>query len=240
MKAGGFCSIQLNYIQRGLFVTPLNRAGRLTGRQINNIHKVQPLRRHQCLNRTFYGCQRNLRRGKKTHKKKQKKINSGGKNKLPMDLFASRQHKTLQAFQFNHADEPARVQDPAGDDVHVRWPKGRRKERVSYSKTKAAWKGAAACRVNGQKRGTEWGRNQKEKHACAHRTQVAHTWVLQADKRTKKQPRARGEAEWTHLSEHRLLGRANSYDTAPLFICVYLIFTAMSSSPSILPKKNAR
>lgn len=108
---------------------------------------------------------------------------------------------------------------------------------------KQKWRNRRRCMsVNGQKRGTEWGQNQKEKHACAHRTFVEdklHTPEC-CKPSAQKQPRARGEAESTHLSEHNLLGRANSCYTAPLFICVYPIFTAMSCSLSILSKKNAR
>lgn len=111
MKACSFCSIQLYYIHQSLFVTTLNRAGRLTGRQIYNIHKVQPLRRHQCLNCTFYSCQRKLRWGKKIQQNEQ-----WGKNKVMMDLSTSSNIKHCKLFNLTTLVS-RRAQDPAGDDV---------------------------------------------------------------------------------------------------------------------------
>lgn len=108
----------------------LNRAGRLTGRQIYNIHKVQPLRRHQRLNCTFYGCQRNLRREKKT--KKSQKINSKGKinSWCIFSLLGNTKHCNL----FNLTVLMSQTRAGSCRRRHnARWPKRRRRERVSYS-----------------------------------------------------------------------------------------------------------
>lgn len=72
-KPGGTWCIQLPSLLKPLVffcftVTTLDRAERLTGRQIYDIHKVLPLRRHQCLNSTFYSWQRKPRWEKKWNK----------------------------------------------------------------------------------------------------------------------------------------------------------------------------
>lgn len=142
--------------------------------------------------------------GKKQQQKKSKKINSRGKINSWWILSLP---GNIKHFQFNHSDEPDACRI-LPETTYLRWPKRRGRERVSYSKTKVAGKGAAACRWTDK----NVGQDQKERHACAHRTFVEdelHTPEC-CKPSAQKQPRARGEAESTHLSECNLLGRANS------------------------------
>lgn len=141
-KACSLCSIQLYYIHRGLFVTALNRAGRLTGRQIYNIHKVQPLRRHQCFNCTFYSCQRNLR-----WEKKHRKINSRGKINWWWIFSLLSNIKRCKLFNLTRLMS-RRVQDPAGADTCWKWPKGGEENESASQKQK--WRKRCRClSVNG-------------------------------------------------------------------------------------------
>lgn len=141
MKACSFWRKQLYYIHQGWFVTTLNRAGRLTGRQIYNIHKVQPLRRYQWLSCTFYSCQRNLR-----WEKKYNKMNSRGKinSRWILSLLSNIKHCKL----FNVTTLMSqRTQDPAGADICRRWPKGK-KESESTSQKQTWWKRHRCLSVN--------------------------------------------------------------------------------------------
>lgn len=180
--------------------------------------------------------------GKKTNAKKAKKINSRGKinSWWIFSLLGNIKHCKL----FNLTTLMSQTR--AGSCRRRHTCQVTKRETKRTSQLLKNQRGVKKVPLHVGERTETWDRMgtepKRETCLCSPDTswKTSCTHLSAASRAHKKQPRARGEAESTHLSEHHLLGRANSYDTAPLFICVYLIFTAMSCSPSILAKKNAR